>query len=256
MKIRFIGTGSGQSSLKRFHSSLLLSTGDYNLLVDTGDGVSRALLSQKIAFNSINGILISHLHPDHYSGLASLVVQMKISGRENKLELFIHRSLLKIIEMYLRQSYIFQERTGFKIIYKEFEHERRIRMAKDFYFISRQNSHLERYKVFKKGSSLSLSCSSFLFEHGEKNIFYTGDIGSREDLNLFNDRIIKLMIMESSHVSIPDLHDIIQETGGKKILLTHIGDDAEPGIKHLLNSLSKNNRHCAEITYDGMTVNI
>ncbi|MEO8398834.1 MAG: MBL fold metallo-hydrolase, partial [Ignavibacteriaceae bacterium] len=75
-KIKFIGTGSGKTSLKRFHSSFLILNESYNLLVDTGDGISKALLLQNINYNSIDGILISHLHPDHYTGLPLLLVQM------------------------------------------------------------------------------------------------------------------------------------------------------------------------------------
>ena len=78
MKIKFVGTSSGKASLNRFHSSLLLSSENYNLLVDAGDGISRALLVNGINFNSINGIIFTHLHPDHFSGLPAL-----ISSNEN-----------------------------------------------------------------------------------------------------------------------------------------------------------------------------
>jgi len=79
LEIKFVGTGSGKTLLKRYHSSFLIKTEAYNLLVDAGDGISRALLNQKVTFDSINGILISHLHPDHYSGLPSLIIQMKLN---------------------------------------------------------------------------------------------------------------------------------------------------------------------------------
>src|SRR5690606_40471278 len=79
MEIKFVGTGSGQTSLNRYHSSFLINTGGFNLLVDAGDGVSRALMHQKVLYNFIDGVLISHFHPDHYAGLTSLIVQMKRS---------------------------------------------------------------------------------------------------------------------------------------------------------------------------------
>ena len=72
MVITFIGTGSGEASLKREHSSILISSEKFNLLIDTGDGISKAILKAGIDFNSINGIIFTHLHPDHYSGLAVL----------------------------------------------------------------------------------------------------------------------------------------------------------------------------------------
>ncbi|OQY73636.1 MAG: hypothetical protein B6D45_07865, partial [Ignavibacteriales bacterium UTCHB3] len=88
VKIIFTGTGSGRSSLNRFHSSFLIRSDSYNLLVDAGDGISRALLRLGIDFNEIDGVFITHLHPDHYSGFPSLILQMKMSSRRMPLELY------------------------------------------------------------------------------------------------------------------------------------------------------------------------
>jgi ribonuclease Z len=85
VNIIFLGTGSGKTSLKRHHSSLLISSQKHNLLVDCGDGISSALIKQNISFCSIGAILISHMHADHYSGLASLITQMKLVGRKETL---------------------------------------------------------------------------------------------------------------------------------------------------------------------------
>ncbi|MCU0415336.1 MAG: MBL fold metallo-hydrolase, partial [Ignavibacteriaceae bacterium] len=81
MKITFIGTSSGKVSLTRFHSSLVISSEKYNLLVDAGDGISRAIISNGINFKKINGVLFTHLHPDHFSGLPALIVQMKMMNK-------------------------------------------------------------------------------------------------------------------------------------------------------------------------------
>ncbi|MDZ7623513.1 MAG: hypothetical protein U5J96_03575 [Ignavibacteriaceae bacterium] len=48
MKITFLGTSSGKASLNRYHSALLFTSEKYNLLVDAGDGISRALMSNGI----------------------------------------------------------------------------------------------------------------------------------------------------------------------------------------------------------------
>ncbi|MCK5087559.1 MAG: MBL fold metallo-hydrolase, partial [Melioribacteraceae bacterium] len=93
MKVTFIGTGSGKVSLERFHSSILVSKKNSNLLIDVGDSISRALLNLNISINSIDQILISHNHADHYSGIASLVTQMKLLERSKPLKIFTHQLL-------------------------------------------------------------------------------------------------------------------------------------------------------------------
>ena len=256
MKIKFIGTGSGITSINRFHSSLIFSEPKYKLLVDAGDGVSKALLSSNVTFKRLDGILISHLHPDHFSGIASLIVQMKLAERKSSLDVFIHKSLVDIVEKFLKQSYIFYSRLNFHINYLVFEHEEKIKITKDFSFTSKQNSHLDHYRIYDRDHTLSFSCSSFLFEYKNKNILYTGDIGGKDDIYLFGDRKVMIMISEISHISISDLPSIIQTIKAEKIILTHISDEDEIKLTAFFNSLPKNELKRISSAYDGLTINI
>src|SRR5690554_3521523 len=129
MEIKFVGTGSGQTSLNRYHSSFLINTGGFNLLVDAGDGVSRALMHQKVLYNFIDGVLISHFHPDHYAGLTSLIVQMKMDGRNKPLILFCHSSNAVFLSELIYQSYLFEAKLGFKINIKGFNYERNVKVS-------------------------------------------------------------------------------------------------------------------------------
>ncbi len=256
MEIKFLGTGSGKTSLKRFHSSLFFSSDTYNLVVDAGDGISKSLLSQKIPCNFINGILISHLHPDHFGGLSSLIVQMKLHKRINDLDIFIHKSLLETVKKTLYQSYIFNEKLNFKINYIEFNNDEQIKVSENFNFVSKQNSHLDSYKLYDHVKSLSFSCSSFLFNCMRTKIFYTGDIGDAKDLFLFSNDEIDLLISEISHVSLSDIYDASIKLGINKIYLTHLSDEDEETIAEFFSSLTPIERGKIVVTYDGMTLNI
>lgn len=250
LEIRFPGTGSGKTSLTRFHSSLLLSDSDYNLLVDTGDGISRALLQQNIPYNSIGGILISHLHPDHFSGLAGLIVQMKMAERKSKLLIYTHHSLLKTIQNFLKFSYIFIERTEFPLDFFCYDFDENILVSSGLFFIARGNTHLKKYK---HDPFLSRASSSFLFTYGNKNIYYSGDIGSINDLLLFNDHNIDILITEATHLNIEELAGIYQQLKPEKIILTHLSDDNIDEIK-LKSAAIKNFR--LFIAEDGMTLSV
>jgi ribonuclease Z len=228
--IKFIGTGSGKTSLNRFHSSILISDGNYNLLIDAGDGISRALLSQNIAFNIIDGILFTHLHPDHFSGFTSLIVQMKMLDRTKSLDVFIHKSLRKTLEDFLYRSYIFYKKLDFKIRYKEFTNGKEMEISKEFLFIPRQNSHLDKYVKYAKKEKISFSCSSILFKIIGKNIFYSGDIGSAKDLLFFEKNKIDVMISEFSHVSAKELLSVYKKIKPAKFILTHISDEDENSL--------------------------
>lgn len=250
-KIKFIGTGSGKTSSHRFHSSFIISGGGYSLLVDAGDGISRALLKMNLGFESFDGILISHLHPDHYAGLASLLVQMNITGRTKKLQIFTHHSLSETVKDFIYRSYIFREKMDFELEYIHFSEDEQIVINDRLRFKARQNSHLDDYKKFDVKNVLPFSCSSFLFGTGPANIFYSGDVGSAEDLLLFNDVKIDVMISEISHVGFDDILNAQSLINPASIYLTHISDEDESLVAEKINSLSENLRGKIAAAYDG-----
>ena len=256
MNIKFIGTGSGLTSPKRNHSSFIITSGSYNFLIDTGDGISRALVSQGIRFDEINGILISHLHPDHFSGLAAVLVQMKMLDRTREIDIFINQVLVEFVKKFLRQSYIFVERMGFDINFKVFNDEENFRVSDTLTFYSKQNSHLKKYLNYDTDRLIKFSCSSFLFEENGRAVFYTGDIGSEKDLYLFEEYGFNVMISETSHVNYEEILSAFRRLGPEKLMLTHIEDTEEEKLKDFFGGISKDAEREIIIAEDGMTVNV
>ncbi|MGA7836999.1 MAG: MBL fold metallo-hydrolase [Ignavibacteriaceae bacterium] len=256
MKIKFIGTGSGKTSLKRFHSSFLILSNDFNLLVDAGDGISRALLKQNISPGQIDGILFSHLHPDHFSGIGALLVQMKLMKREKPLKIFSHDSLIPVVKDFIFSSYLFEERMDFEIKYCGFNSEEETIINDDIKFIAKQNSHLDKYVEYDKEKILSFSCSSFLFSLNNKIVCYTGDVGKKEDLNLFKGQNISILISESTHIHKEAFPEIYEELKPAKLIMTHIPDEEEEGLLAWKSSLSDEIRDNFIIASDGMTISI
>jgi ribonuclease Z len=257
VKITFIGTSSGKTSLKRNHSSLLFSSEKYNLLVDAGDGISRALRSGGINFNSINGILFTHLHPDHFSGLPALIVQMKMINRNEPLDIFIHDSLINVVEEFILKSYLLPERMGFEILYKTFRDNERSIISESFSFLARMNSHLSNLEKFKnKYPSLSLYSASFLFETEHKKVIYTSDIGSEEDLFLFSEVVPDIFISEVTHLSPSIILDNIVGLNPGKIYLTHYSDEDIPAVSDILATLPAELKEKVKLAEDGLSFEI
>jgi len=257
VKIKFIGTSSAQTTLERFHSSLLLSTDNYNLLVDAGDGFSRALLFNKINFNKIDGIILTHLHPDHFSGLPALIVQMKIENRKKPLEVFMHQSLKTIIENALLNSYILPERMNFQITYKTFNYDEQLTLSNNFTLLAKRNSHLSKLEKYTKyHSSIKLHSSSLLFAAADKKIIYTSDIGSNQDLFLFQELISDVFICESNHLELPILFDGIEKIDSGKIYLTHYSDEDLEKINEILTTLPIDRKERVSIAIDGLSIEI
>jgi ribonuclease Z len=254
--IVFVGTSSGQTSLKRFHSSLLIKSPSFNLLVDCGDGISKALLWQNILLDSIDGILFSHLHPDHSAGFPSLIVQMKQLNRTKPLKIFCHKNLIETLRLFLHQTFVFAERSSFEIEYCEFEHDLKVVISEDFAIMSKQNSHLDEYVGYLNDKLTGFESSSFLFELGGNKIFYSGDFGSSKDLQLCIDLNPEILITEAAHIQWETVLDYIKTHKPKVVYLTHFSDDLLANLKKKLKILPQIVRKKIILANDGLSIEI
>jgi len=254
VKIKFLGTGSAQTSLNRYHSSFLISSSNHNLLVDCGDGISKAILAQGIDFNSIDSILISHFHADHYSGLPSLITQMKLLSRKNELTIFVHSSEKDFLEDFIFHSYLFKERMTFDLSIVSFDEEQKVNINENLYFTSKVNTHLYKYKQFDKKKKLGFSSLSFLFKDDENSVNYSGDVGSENDLYIF-DQKVDWFITETTHIKSENIINLIDKLDTVKIILTHIGDDFEKPLNDFHQSLPVSLKSRIILAFDGLELN-
>lgn len=249
---RFTGTSSGKVSPNRFHSSLFLSSEEYNLLIDCGDGTSRSLLKQNISFESVDGIIFTHFHPDHFSGFPALIVQMKLSGRKAPLDIFIHKELKDTALRFLHQSYLFEEKFGFDFNIRAFEERREVNIHNEFSFIARRNSHLDIYKMYDKTGEIKFISLSFLFTIDKKNLYYSGDIGSYADLKLFENEKFEIAICETTHISDEELQLLLRNPDLKSLYLTHIDENKVENLQKTCEKLTGEAKRCI-LAFDGLS---
>ena len=84
MKIKVLGTGNAFNQEARLNSAYLIETTQATILIDCGFTVPLALQKASIQFSSIDYILITHYHGDHYAGLASLLLGLKYVSPQYK----------------------------------------------------------------------------------------------------------------------------------------------------------------------------
>jgi len=253
--IVFIGTSSGKTSLKRFHSSLLIKSKSFNLLIDCGDGASKALLSQRISLDLIDGILFSHLHPDHSAGFASLIVQMKQLKRKKKLKIFCHKNLTEVLKMFLKHSFVFTERTTFQLEYFEFEHDEEMIVTNGVKLLSKQNSHLDKYLNHLEDKA-GFACSSFLLKLGESKVYYSGDVSTNQDLYLFEKENPEILIAEMAHVSWDEILKCYESFKPKEIFLIHYSDEVKKVMNAKIRALPKRAQKKIILSEDGMCLKL
>ena len=226
------------------------------MLIDTGDGVTKALLSLNIKTNSIDSILLSHYHADHFSGIASLITQMKLEKRTKQLKVFTHTNLVKPLKTFLNTSYLFEENLGFKLVLSEFKFGIKQKISASISFVPKKNSHIFRKKVLQKYPAKQFVSSSFLLTVGSSSIFYTSDVGSTGDLFLFKNQQTNYLISETTHVTAGQVLSAAKTLNVTKLFLTHISDEDEKKITSWHKNLSEADKKKVKICYDGLKFNL
>ncbi|NUM69333.1 MAG: ribonuclease Z [Ignavibacteriaceae bacterium] len=252
LRIKFTGTGSGLAVKERFQSSFLLFTDDSVTLTDCGDGISKALAAAGEDPCLINRIIITHFHPDHYAGFPFLIVQMKILGRKTPLTVYAPSGDISFLRELLHRSYIFTERISFSLEFKELNDGDVISDNSGVSIEIRRNSHLDEYRKYDLNGALSFTSFSMTISDGEKEVFYSGDIGGISDITGGVTGKTGIIITETSHISSEEILGLI-ESSDKKIYLTHLDYDKETELKNLLDSAPElNGRYI--FAADGMTI--
>ncbi|MEJ8802199.1 ribonuclease Z [Pontibacter sp. H249] len=103
-ELKILGSSSATPSANRHHTAQVLSIGNQHHLIDCGEGTQMQLMLYKIKHQRISNIYISHLHGDHYFGLAGLISTMHLQGRHAPLHLFGPPGLSEILSLQLKYS--------------------------------------------------------------------------------------------------------------------------------------------------------
>ena len=82
--VRFVGSGDSFGSGGRFQTCILVDGPRSRFAIDFGTSSLIALAQQGIAHNSIDAIVISHLHGDHCGGVPFLLIDAMLAARRER----------------------------------------------------------------------------------------------------------------------------------------------------------------------------
>jgi ribonuclease Z len=102
--VLFLGVGSATPTIGRHQTAQLITYNNDLFLIDCGEGTQYRLLEQRARPGRLRYIFISHLHGDHYFGLAPLLSSLNLSGRTEDLFLFGPRGLDEVLTTIFRVS--------------------------------------------------------------------------------------------------------------------------------------------------------
>ena len=102
LKIVFLGTTGSIPTPKRGMPAIAIKRGGELLLFDCGEGTQRQMVRAHLSPLKLDAIFITHLHGDHFLGLAGLVQTMSLQDRRKPLEIYCPAGEGERIRTFLR----------------------------------------------------------------------------------------------------------------------------------------------------------
>lgn len=116
MKLTILGCHSATPRINTNPTSQVLEINNHVFLIDCGEGTQVELRRNRVKFNRIKHIFISHLHGDHYFGLIGLISTFRLLTRETELHIYAPKGLKELITLQMKLA---NSWTNYMLIFHE-----------------------------------------------------------------------------------------------------------------------------------------
>ena len=93
-----LGTGGTLPVPERALSSLYVRVNGRSLLIDCGEGTQVGIRRLGWGFRCLDGMLLTHYHGDHCTGLAGLLLSLEKAGRDEPFHIWGPKGLKRVVE--------------------------------------------------------------------------------------------------------------------------------------------------------------
>jgi ribonuclease BN (tRNA processing enzyme) len=242
--VRFVGSGDSFGSGGRFQTCILVDGPQSRFAIDFGTSSLIALAQQGIEHNSIDAILLTHLHGDHCGGVPFLLMDAMLGARRARPLVVagprdLQRRMGQIQDALFPGSHVMA--TRFPLTWVEME-PGRAHQVLDLVVTPRPARH-----------TAETNPTALRVEVGGKVVAYTGDTEWTDDVakvaagadlliaeSYFYDKPIRW------HLNYPAIAARRDELGARRVILTHMS-------REMLAHVDAVPEECA---YDGLVVTV
>ena len=253
MQLCFHGTGSGDQQPTRVSSCLsVVSTSGCQFLVDCGEGAVRSLKRDGIDPAEIDALVLSHFHPDHWTGIPGLYLSWRMSERKSPATIYLPPGRTSFVQSVLRGSHLLERPRPFDLLFKEFSETLFCAYGVDIQPF--RTSHLKQ-KVMGQVDAREEYSYGFVFTDDSTRVVFSQDLGGVDDLSGVLEGA-DLLVCESTHVDPLRVVHSAADAGVPRVIFTHIGPDDEERVKNLVPQMVGNETLDVIVAYDGMTYSL
>jgi len=252
MKVTVLGSSSGVAVPHRHGSAYWVESQDNLYLLDCGEGAAGQLVRYEKDYNRILGIAISHTHPDHVSGLFTLLQLMHLTGRKNPLAIYLPSGLVPGFASVFPCVQIYREKWPFPFELKPIV--RGTFLDKNgFQLEAIPNHHLDGNPKWDEKSSLEAESFSFYFlEKGNGAAMYTSDVDSLAHLDPAHVKA-DVLLSEYTHIGLEEILAFANSAKIPQVILTHIPPERESALSQIPH---QHGSITVDIAHDGYLIEV
>lgn len=222
VNVTILGTGDAFASGGRAQAGYLIETGGKRILLEAGPGILTELKKHGVGADTLDLVIISHLHGDHFGGLPFLFLEyMWETPREHPLIIAGPRKLEQRTWILMKAMFSRFKLEGIrqKMHWKVLEPGKTVRLA-GFKVSTIRSPHTN--------PDISLSLK---LDVGGKDIVFSGDTGWNEEFVKFSEGA-DLLLCECTyyesghlrfHMNYPELKNNRDRFKVGRMILTHLG---------------------------------
>ncbi len=223
MEVTFIGSGDAWGSGGRFNTCFLLRGAHARILLDCGASSLVALRHAGVEPNEIDGVVVSHLHGDHFGGLPFLLLDAHhMSRRERPFFMIGGEGLQSRLATLCEALYPTMTATPWRFPWNVVEAATGERVERDGFAVT----------LFAADHLAGAPCHALRVEMDGRVVTYSGDTAWTENL-VPAARGADLFICECSswerrlrgHLSYAELALRLPQISAKRVVLTHMNPD-------------------------------
>ena len=233
--LRCLGVGEGKACGRRHSSSFLYRFGPTQLLLDCGDGMSRALVQAGVGPDDVYALILSHMHSDHVGGFSMLIQTLWLHRRQRRLPIHAPARAIPALKAWMHATILHENLIGFELDWVPLVAGTPFAVG-SVEVLPSPSSHLES---LQRGFGASLpdtafEAFSFQFWDGQRRVAHTADIGRAVEAEQLLKPHADLLVTELSHVELPELGAAIRGNPPGKTVFVHVASewiDTRPSLE-------------------------